>query len=294
MQSTAARVAVIIASIGRPHDLALAVKRHFAQTLPPSRLILSCVAASDLPADLYPRVEVIMGPKGSAVQRNTGLRHLAGDADIVTFFDDDYLPSRHCLERIAAFFSAHPDVVGANGLLLADGINSPGIGVAEAEALLDAHDREAAPSLDVLRDLEGLYGCNMAYRASATRDVWFDERLKLYGWQEDIDFATQVGRRGRTVLTHAFAGVHRGVKGARTSGVRLGFAQVVNPLYLKHKGTMSASFAHRLMLRNVIANHAKVLRPEPWVDRWGRVKGNWIGFADALRGRLEPEKIERI
>lgn len=294
MESPPARVAVIIASIGRPQDLALAVKRHLDQTLRPHRIILSCVLESDLPAELDPRVEVILGPKGSAVQRNTGLRYLAGDSDIVAFFDDDYLPSRHCLERIAAFFGVHSDVVGANGLLLADGINLPGIGIAEAETMLDAHDLADAPPLDVLRDLEGLYGCNMAYRTSATEGVWFDERLKLYGWQEDIDFATQVARRGRTVMTHAFAGVHRGVKGARTSGVRLGFAQVVNPLYLKRKGTMSAGFAHRLMLRNVIANHARALRPEPWVDRWGRVKGNWIGFADALRGRLEPEKIERL
>ena len=28
----------------------------------------------------------------------------------------------------------------------------------------------------------------------------FDEALPLYGWQEDIDFTTQIGRRGRLVL----------------------------------------------------------------------------------------------
>ncbi|MCW1382721.1 oligosaccharide flippase family protein [Novosphingobium sp. KCTC 2891] len=315
------RVAVVIASIGRPTDLGHAVRRLLDQTLPPSRIILSVVADTDVPPGLPPVievvrgprglpaqrntslralagepaiVEVISGPKGSAVQRNTGLLHLAGNSDVVVFVDDDYLPSRFCVERIAAFFAAHPDVAGANGFLIADGINTPGIGVEEAEAMLDAYDRQPRPDPAPLRDLEGLYGCNMAYRTAATEGVWFDERLRLYGWQEDIDFAVQVSRRGRTVITNAFAGLHRGVKGARTSGVRLGFAQVVNPIYLNRKGTMSAGFAYKLMLRNVIANHIRTLRPEPWVDRWGRVKGNWIGFADALRGRLVPERIEDL
>ncbi|MFX5968694.1 hypothetical protein ABTE68_20020, partial [Acinetobacter baumannii] len=63
--------------------------------------------------------------------------------------------------------------------------------------MLREHDREAPPPRGTLRDIEGLYGCNMVYRAASIAGLAFDERLKLYGWQEDIDFAVQAGRRGR-------------------------------------------------------------------------------------------------
>jgi GT2 family glycosyltransferase len=290
------RVAVILASTGRPESLEKAVNCFQRQTLQPSRIILSVVSLADLPAGVAAMegVEVLMGLKGSSAQRNTALRHLDGDADVIAFFDDDYIPSRFSIEQIARFFQTYPDVAGANGHLLDDGVNTGGIAVEAAEQLVQAYDAAHVAQLDLLQSLEGLYGCNMAYRASATRGIWFDERLKLYGWQEDIDFAAQVGQRGRIVKTNAFAGVHLGVKRGRTSGVRLGYSQVVNPIYLNRKGTMSTRFAARILLRNVIANHLRALNPEPWVDRAGRARGNWLGLFDVMRGRLTPERIEAL
>ncbi|MFN9505021.1 MAG: glycosyltransferase family 2 protein, partial [Rubrivivax sp.] len=73
-----------------------------------------------------------------------------------------------------------------------------------------------------------------------------------------------------------------------------GYSQVINPVYLARKGTMSMSYARRLILKNVAANHLKALRPEPWVDRMGRVRGNWIGFMDVIKGRVTPERIESL
>jgi hypothetical protein len=288
------RVAVLLASTGRPESLAKWLECVGNQTHAPSRIILSVVSPKDLPEGAWEMagVEALMGPKGLPAQRNTALRHLDGDADVIAFFDDDYVPSHFCIEQIARFFQAHPGVAGANGHLIDDGINTAGIEVDDATRLIAEYDAVHVPLFDVLGELEGLYGCNMAYRASATQGIWFDERLKLYGWQEDIDFAAQVGLRGRIVKTNAFAGVHLGVKGARTSGVRLGYSQVVNPIYLNRKGTMGTRFAARILLRNVIANHVRVLRPEPWVDRMGRARGNWLGLFDVMRGRLTPERIE--
>jgi hypothetical protein len=70
--------------------------------------------------------------------------------------------------------------------------------------------------------------------------------------------------------------------------VRLGFSQIVNPLYLVRKGTMRRSHAAKLIARNLLANHAKALAPESHVDRAGRVRGNWRALAQVLRGRIEP------
>jgi len=290
------KVAVILASIGRPDCLAVVLDKLNAQSYPPCQIILSVIADSDLP-EINPglnNVVVVKGPQGLPAQRNSGLEKLQEMADVVAFFDDDYVPSRFCVEGIAQFYANNHQVVGANGMLLADGIKSGGIDLHKAELTLEHYDANPRTDAGIVKSLHGLYGCNMTYRCSALKGVKFDERLKLYGWQEDIDFAVQVGRKGRIVQTHSFAGIHLGVKGARTSGIKLGYSQIINPIYLNKKGTMRAGFALSLIIRNVLANHLRAFWPEPWIDRMGRVKGNWIGMMDYLRGRITPERIEKF
>ncbi len=289
------RIAVIIASAGRADCIAHVMQDMRRQTQAPARIVLAVPGERDLPP-LHARsgAEVVLAQRGLPAQRNAGLDHLGQDCDVVVFFDDDFVPSRRAIAGIARLFADHPAVAGATGLVLADGIKTPGIPHARAQTIVAAHDRGQAPPFHALHDVPDLYGCNMAYRLSAITGLRFDERLKLYGWQEDVDFAVQVARRGRTVKTDAFAGVHLGIKAGRTSGVRLGYSQVHNPLYLWRKGTMPTAKACRLMVRNLVSNHARSLWPEPWIDRIGRVRGNWLGLADVVRGRLTPERIEDL
>ncbi|SLJ95884.1 glycosyltransferase family 2 protein [Novosphingobium mathurense] len=289
-------VAVIVASLGRP-DLVHQFQDLMArQTSSPDMLLFSVVSAADLPSGLEEstRLRVVRGSKGLCAQRNRALDWLNARFDIVVFYDDDFVPSKFSIEHIRAFFAEHPHVAGATGTVLADGINGAGISYDEALQIVRGHEERGFAPNCIVRELRGLYGCNMAYRTAAIGEHRFDERLRLYAWQEDIDFAASVGRNGRIVQTFAFAGVHRGVKLGRTPGMKLGYSQIVNPSYLVRKGTMSHRFAARLMLRNLAANHLKAFRPEPWVDRAGRVKGNWIGLFDLIRGRLTPERIETL
>jgi hypothetical protein len=41
----------------------------------------------------------------------------------------------------------------------------------------------------------------------------------------------------------------------------------------------------------VAANHLKALRPEPWIDRLARARGNWMALFDILRRREDPRRI---
>jgi hypothetical protein len=289
-----ARVAVVVASSGRPAALAGLSRRLALQTHLPHRVVFSVTGPADLPEPgaLHPGAEVLTGPPGLPAQRNRGLQAVLAESDAVAFFDDDYVPSIRALEGIAGFFARHPGHVGINGHLIADGINSPGIPYDEAVALVEAHDRAPPPPHEGPgRDLHGLYGCNMAFRAAAIGAARFDERLPLYGWQEDIDFAAQLLPRGRLARTRAFVGVHCGLKGGRTSGLRLGYSQVANPLYLARKGTMRRGYALKLIARNLAANHARALAQEPWIDRRGRLLGNWRALRDAALGRADPGNI---
>ena len=250
-------VAVVIASLGRPELINQMRELIAEQTTAPDMLLFSVVSEADIPADFTPdeRCQVIMGKKGLCAQRNNALNWLGDRFDIVLFYDDDFIPARTSVAGVERFFRTHPQVIGATGNVVADGINNAGISLEQARAILAKHEsNESTPNCIVAPRL-GLYGCNMAYRVAAIGENRFDERLKLYAWQEDIDFASSLAGRGRVVKTFAFAGVHQGTKTGRTPGKRLGYSQVINPAYLWRKGTMQPGFALKLIVRNVIANH---------------------------------------
>ena len=297
------RISVVICSVGRPECLSELVPFLANQTRPADQVLFVVTKQDDIGFDPKSAfggptdVAVLISKKGLPRQRNTSLNALAANTDVVVFFDDDFLPSRYALEGILRAFKAHPEVNGMTGHLLADGINSTGISgdqarqmIANWDASLDTQPSETHSMAVVRRGLEGLYGCNMAYRVAAIGETRFDEALPLYGWQEDIDFAARIG--GDRIKTDAFAGVHRGAKSGReTTGKRLGYSQIVNPWYLIRKGSMTPRFGLRLMLRNFLANHAKSLKPEPWIDRRGRMRGNWIGLFHIVTGRANPAHI---
>ena len=87
-------------------------------------------------------------------------------------------------------------------------------------------------------------------------------------------------------------GVHLGIKQGRTSGHQLGYSQVANPIYLFQKGSYTLGRAAGSVGRNMAANLVHSMwRPEPWIDRRGRLFGNARAVGDIVRGRLAPERI---
>ena len=77
----------------------------------------------------------------------------------------------------------------------------------------------------------------------------------------------------------------------RQPGRRLGYSQVVNSVYLARKGSYPWSHALRSIGRHLLANAVKSLRPEPEVDRWGRLQGNLRGLWHVLTGQAHPGRI---
>ena len=201
-------------------------------------------------------------------------------------------PDAGWLAAAAEVFRDDPQVVGFTGHVIADGIKGPGLIFEEAVRTVEA----SAPPTDWSRiEPFSPYGCNMAFRLSAVGELKFDERLVLYGWLEDRDFGAALAMHGGRLVKCASArGVHMGVKSGRVAGDRLGYSQIVNPIYMLQKGTMSFGQVAGQIFRNVASNVAGSIKPEPFIDRKGRLRGNIRGFADVLRGHIEPELAAAI
>jgi len=287
------RIAAVVATRGRPEVVTQTVLHLLAhQTLKPDSVIISCIDPTDA-GDLQGRNDVVVltGPAGLAAQRNTALAHLPAGTEIVAFFDDDFVAHADWFAAAAQAFRDEASIVAFTGRVLADGVCGPGIELAEALRLV------ASPPASDWSWIEPYspYGCNMAFRLASIGELRFDERLVLYGWLEDRDFAAGLARRGGRLVKSADAiGVHMGVKGGRMAGERFGYSQIVNPLYMLRKGTMTLSQVADHLFRNLSANLGRSLRPEPFIDRRGRLRGNLLGIADSLRGRMEPERAATL
>jgi GT2 family glycosyltransferase len=287
-------VAVVVATLGRPEIVTATLEYLLTtQSLKPAAVIVSCVTLEDAGDAVHlPTVKVVTGPPGSSTQRNTGLAALPSGVDVVVFFDDDFVSDADWLAAAARTFRDEPDVVAFTGHVLADGIKGPGLSFDEAVSIVEGAVR-SAPSSRI--EPFSPYGCNMAFRLSAIGDLRFDERLVLYGWLEDRDFgATLAKRGGRLIKCTSARGVHMGVKRGRVPGDRLGYSQVVNPFYMLRKGTMTAGQVAGQIFRNIVSNVVFAVRPEPFIDRRGRLRGNLRGLADVLRGRFSPERAAEI
>ena len=285
------RIAIGIATRGRAAILAAVLRDLERQTRRADRTIVCHVTGEDVAGcDAVQGVEFITAPAGLPRQRNAIL-DAASDCDVVLFLDDDFLCAPDYLSVTEAAFAARPDMVVATGTVVADGANGPGYSVEEGAALLAA-DTPPAERMAMAPHFNG-YGCNMAFRMDVVRAqrIRVDERLPLYAWYEDIDVTRQLGRHGAILRLAGARGVHLGSKSGRVAQVRLGYSQVVNPVYLARKGTFPWSHAIPSAARHCLANLVRSLKPEPWADRAGRFRGNMIGLWDLLRGRAAPERI---
>lgn len=288
------KIIVGIATAGRREVLSETLLHLTRQDRKPDA-ILVCPSSPDDVDETFAEtlsvpVTIVAGERGLTKQRNTILSAIDA-GDLLVFFDDDFLPQADFLANAETLFLKEGDIVVATGLVLADGIHGPGIPVKEGLEILE-RDR-AAGSQATLEPVYNAYGCNMVFRLSAIEadGTRFDERLPLYGWQEDVDFCRRLACHGRIVRSSDLRGVHLGNKRGRTSGLRFGYSQVANPLYLFRKGSVSLRWTLHLMGSNVAANTIGSLRSQGLVDRRGRLKGNLIAFADLLRGRIDPLRM---
>lgn len=285
-------VAVVLASVGRPEVLADVVADLDAQTHPIRHRVLSVPDESSLPEGGAPVGWLVVNDSGLAAQRNVGVR-VVPDADVIFFFDDDAVVRADYVERAVAVFARRPDVVGLTGRVLLDGAVGPEI---EREVAVSAiKDSAEQPARLAETPVRSLYGCNFAYRASAARDVLFDDRLPFYSWLEDRDFARRLARFGELVRADDCVIVHRGVKsGGRVAHTRLGYSQVMNPCYFVRKGSFSVGLAVHQMFRPVAKNVACSLVGAEHDWRRERLRGNFLAAADIARGRFTPERIREL
>jgi glycosyltransferase involved in cell wall biosynthesis len=190
---------VIIPTYKRRHLLGRVLAHLDNQTRPPDEVIISAPDETHV-EPCKPKhfgLSYVFGKQGLCAQRNQAIEQALGRCDIITFFDDDFLPATDYLRRLEEALEGHPDWAVIMGHAVADGVRKGGYTFDEGLAFL----RQAEQCERPLRvsDHFGAYGCNMSMRATQIGDLRCDERLVLYGWQEEL--ISQVNSKSLAVLS---------------------------------------------------------------------------------------------
>lgn len=288
------RFAVIFATRGRPKILEEVVRDIIStQTKQPDLVIVSCPTLEDAGnTKSILNVKIVISPPGLAAQRNAALALIPFSIDIIIFLDDDFLMHPNWIRDANSIFLADDNIASLTGDVIFDDIKGPGLSFSKAKKIIASYQGSYDKTI-----IDGYspYGCNMAFRNTLITGIFFDERLVLYGWLEDRDFGARIRKSGgKLVKAMSLKGVHMGVKSGRVSGVKLGYSQIVNPLYLKNKNSMSTSQVVDHIFRNMTSNIIRSFYPEKYIDRRGRLRGNIMGVFDILKGVAAPERAEKI
>lgn len=288
------KIAVVIASAGRPELLREVLQSCDAQRGVTFDGLVSVPDEQSLPADRSSLEgwRVVTGTQGLAAQRNTGLDASTG-ADLVGFFDDDSVLRPDYLANAADFLRSRPHVQGLTGRVLLDGATTGEIDRDVAATALARSERE--PLSGQWRYGRELYGCNFVVRAAVATELRFDERLPLYSWLEDHDFARRLRKRGSLAVVDDCVIVHRAASsGGRQNHLRLGYSQVMNPVYLARKGSFPTWLGAQQILRPVAKNALLSVAGSSTGWRRERLRGNGMALRDALGGRITPERIAQL
>lgn len=289
-----AKTTVVICTVDRSTTLEETVASLSAQAVRPLEIIVSVPDVSSVslqvPEDLPIRVIQASG-KGLTKQRNSVLEHIR--TMYTLFLDDDVELSSNFIRGMQALFDKQSQIVLASAALAADGTRSDvGITREDAKLLLSSFRPEGVTSCQYA------YGCNMFVKSALLKQIRFDEELPLYGWLEDREFSIRSRRYGRVVRNSDVCLVHLGFPSGRMSGLRLGYSQIANPLYLWSKlaeptlTTVLFGFWMKLLAANAAWAALFWLRKRG--DRRGRLVGNLLAFRDLLRGRMHPGQILKL
>jgi GT2 family glycosyltransferase len=285
---------VVVCSANRPEILADTIDSILrTQVLPPKEIIVSVFNEQHVAerTKRHPAVRVVIsGEQGTCVQRNVAAKLV--QTQYTLFLDDDVELAPDFIQSMERLLAEAKDAIAATGVLVVDG--------AHGDAGLDRTSAKHH-TLNYVRtqaNYDHREGQNLFVRSEVFDNVLFDENLPLYGWLEDLDFATNCLRYGRIIMNTETCFAHLATPTGRTSGLRYGYSQVVNPFYLWRKngtpGLANVVFRHwAIYLANNLRRTVIRIRSDR-NDRSGRLRGNIIALNHLLKGKVDPSYILKL
>ena len=219
------KVSIIISTKNRAQDAIRCLRSISIQTLLPDEIIIVDSSDTDqLKAELSAfhilNIKYVQSKAGLTLQRNIGIKTSSGD--ILMFLDDDVTLDKDYIKEIMRVFESSRlrPIGGVTGEIVNAGkkktmfqdfcgyidevfaafffLVRSGDGRFQLSGFPTILRRG---SKGKIKNVEFLYGCNMAFTREVISRFEFDENLCGYGWGEDDDVAYRVSRKYQNIYT---------------------------------------------------------------------------------------------
>lgn len=293
------RLAVIIPTKERPNELQRLLQSLLKQEARPIQVIVVDSGNKDLSGILksfncLPIDYIRQKPPSLTRQRNAGIGALKEEATLVSFFDDDSILKRNCLENLMRFWDMAPEDVGGaclNNVSLPSkkpnffekifivNANSPG-------RILPSGFLSPPCGIDETTQVDWVTGYAMVFRKKIFKEFMFDERFSGYALYEDVDFSYRVRKKYKLFILKDAQVEHESRMQSLGNSFVLGKNEVMHRLYfVKKYPDLSLGLCCwgllGLFLNNItkgVSNNDKRYKI--------RAKGNIYGFMEFfLKGR---------
>ena len=245
-------ISVIIPTKDRHHQIIACLDAIHAQTCLPNEIIVVDSSANDkvkneMAKSDYPKTNVIYihSSPGLTLQRNIGVKAASGD--LIAFLDDDIVLDPDYFEHLLPAFANDKEnrVGGVTGRItneLRDRrslfsfvrfltfFSYPSYGQVRVSGFHTEYNGYEKPL-----KVEWLPGV-VVYRKEVFNEFSFDENLRGYAYNEDLDFSYRVSRKYECLYIPSAKMVHNKSQSRLSSNVAT--ALVVNNNYLLHKNIL--------------------------------------------------------
>jgi GT2 family glycosyltransferase len=313
MRSNSLKFSVIIPTMNRPRDLALALASIYRQSLLPSEVIIIDQSPDALARETVERLRrdharvplrleyLYHGAKSRMTPRNRGILRATGD--LLAFLDDDVKLFQDYFEKALVYFEREPQLAAVGGnvmnlqppegwkwfcrttlwrfFLLNNGdgrMTASGFGYPIYERKIDA-----------VIPVQMLQGCTMTVRRGCIPDLMFDEWFTGYGYREDVELSYRIHRAGGKMLMAPDVKLdHYRSPSNRLDLESLRRMQVRNYHYVfkkfKRRGLLSkALFGYSLAGTLLIDVIEWLSNRSP--QKASKLRGGLSGFREVMRGR---------
>lgn len=252
------QVSIVIVTYNRTKDLNECLDSILIQTSLPQEVLIVDNANNDESENLikkrkdeFKKNNISLRHKKNEIEnsltvaRNIGAKNATGD--IILFLDDDVILDKNYIKEILKIYEKYPKALGVQGYIAQEKISKIKNLISKFFFLyhLEKNKCKILSSvtttypylLNKIVSCQWLSGANHSYKKSVLKEFKYDEKLKAYASDDDIDLSYRVFRKypASLYITPYAKVIHKASLGGRLSRKKMINLQEIYNLYVFYK-----------------------------------------------------------
>ena len=298
MQNHMKKIAFVVATKDRPHDLRKMLRSLSEQSHRSDQIVIVDSSANPVSAvtQKFPELNIKYihhTPPSASAQRNIGIRNVDPNMELIGFLDDDIVLAPNALKKILKFWQTAPNDLGGcafnlmnpaprgNSRLKESGLSRLlGLYSDKKGIVMPSGWQTLTGTVKKTIFVEWLPSGASVWRRDIFERFRFDEFFDGYSYLEDLDFSYSVSRHYKLAIVADAKYWHYPSPYGRVSQYRFGKIEVRNRLYIVRKHRLSILKCYLGMIIRLFMTIGSAIKTRNRED-FQRAIGNCVGLGQS-------------